>query len=61
VNNRVLDLRGMYKAPRISVRGVFLCENIANVQSPVDRVTLEPWENVDESLVEAETLSFQIF
>jgi hypothetical protein len=33
-----------YEAPRASVREVFLCENIANIQSPVKRVTLEDWE-----------------
>jgi hypothetical protein len=31
------------------------------VQSPVDRVTLKEWEVVEETEVEAETLSFQIF
>jgi hypothetical protein len=54
-------LKEEYKTPLASVRGVFLCEDIANVQSPVDRVTLEPWEDVPETAVEAETLSFQIF
>jgi hypothetical protein len=54
-------LKNEYETPRIGVRGVFLCENIANVQSPVDRVTLEPWDEVPETAVEAETLSFQIF
>jgi hypothetical protein len=54
-------LKNEYKAPWIEVRGVFLCENIANVQSPVKGVTLEPWEDVPETAVDAETLSFQIF
>jgi hypothetical protein len=36
----------VYEAPRICVRGVFLCENLAiGVQSPVKKVTLEDWEN----------------
>jgi hypothetical protein len=50
-----------YETPRASVRGVFLCENIANVQSPVDRVTLEPWEDVEETAEMVETVGFQIF
>jgi hypothetical protein len=54
-------LKDEYKTPRVQIRGVFFCENIANVQSPVDRVTLEPWEDVDEGEVAAERLSFQIY
>jgi hypothetical protein len=54
-------LKNEYETPRIGVRGFFFCENIANVQSPVDRVTLEPWDEVDAEDVAAETLSFQIF
>jgi hypothetical protein len=36
-----------YEAPWAEVRGVFLCENIANVQSPVKRVEWEDWEEGD--------------
>jgi hypothetical protein len=33
-----------YKTPRASVRGVFLCENVADtVFSPVRRADVEPW------------------
>jgi hypothetical protein len=37
-----------YEAPRAEVRGVFLCENIANIQSPVKRVTLVDWTEGQE-------------
>jgi hypothetical protein len=50
-----------YKTPLVQIRGVFLCENLANCQSPVDRVTLEPWEEVEETAEMVETLSFNIF
>jgi hypothetical protein len=37
-----------YETPRASVRGVFLCENVAvGCQSPVKRVTVEEWEAGD--------------
>jgi hypothetical protein len=33
-----------YDAPRAQVRGVFLCENVADtVFSPVRRADVEPW------------------
>jgi hypothetical protein len=37
-------LKEVYKTPRICVRGVFLCDNLMDCQSPVKRVTLEDWE-----------------
>jgi hypothetical protein len=36
-----------YETPWAQVRGVFLCENIATIQSPVKSVTLEDWEPGD--------------
>jgi hypothetical protein len=37
-----------YETPRASVRGVFLCENVAvGCQSPVKGVTLEDWSAGD--------------
>jgi hypothetical protein len=38
-------LKDKYETPRIGVRGVFLCENVAVIQSPVKRVELEDWTN----------------
>jgi hypothetical protein len=32
-----------YKTPWASVRGIVLCENLMDCQSPVKRVTLEDW------------------
>jgi hypothetical protein len=37
-------LKDEYETPRVQIRGVFLCENVAVCQSPVKRVTLEDWE-----------------
>jgi hypothetical protein len=54
-------LKEKYEAPLALVRGVFLCENVAGVQSPVDRVELKPWEEVPEEEVSPERISFQIF
>jgi hypothetical protein len=33
-----------YETPRASVRGVFLCDNLMDCQSPVKRVTLDAWD-----------------
>jgi hypothetical protein len=37
-------LKEEYKTPRILVRGVFLCEDLMDCQSPVKRVTLSDWD-----------------
>jgi hypothetical protein len=38
-----------YETPRASVRGVFLCENVAaGCPSPVKGVTLEEWSDVEQ-------------
>jgi hypothetical protein len=51
-----------YETPRASVRGVFLCENLANVISPVKKVTLEEWEAVTPVAgKDFDDLSFQIW
>jgi hypothetical protein len=40
-----------YETPRASVRGVFLCENVADtVFSPVRRADVEPW--IEEEVTE---------
>jgi hypothetical protein len=39
-----------YETPRASVRGVFLCENVADtIVSPVRRVDVTPWGNGGET------------
>jgi hypothetical protein len=35
----------VYETPLAQVRGVFLCENVAAIVSPVRKVTLEGWED----------------
>jgi hypothetical protein len=40
-------LKEEYKTPLAMVRGVFLCENLMDCQSPVKRVTLEDWGTGD--------------
>jgi hypothetical protein len=36
-----------YKTPRASVRGIFLCDSVADtICSPVKKVELEDWEVV---------------
>jgi hypothetical protein len=42
-----INFKFEYETPRAQVRGVFLCENIATIQSPVKRVELEDWEEGD--------------
>jgi hypothetical protein len=34
----------VYETPLAQVRGVFLCENVAAIVSPVRGATLEDWE-----------------
>jgi hypothetical protein len=53
-------MKEMYVIPRIVVRGIFLEESLA-VQSPVKKVELEAWEEVQEATVDAESVSFQVF
>jgi hypothetical protein len=56
-----MDKKLMYKTPRASVRGVFLCENIATIQSPVRSVTLEGWNEVPEEDVPACEVSLPLW
>jgi hypothetical protein len=48
-------LKEVYKTPRILVRGVFLCDNLMDCQSPVKRVTLDAWEpGVEQSAADGD-------
>jgi hypothetical protein len=48
-------LKEVYETPRILVRGVFLCDNLMDCQSPVKRVTLEAWEpGVEQSTADGD-------
>jgi hypothetical protein len=46
------DLKDVYETPLAQVRGVFLCENVTVVQSPVKgRGGVEPWVEEDVEVV----------
>jgi hypothetical protein len=56
-------MKGMkeaYQVPRIAIRGIVLEGGIA-AQSPVNKVTLDAWEEVSEADVPAESISFQVW
>jgi hypothetical protein len=43
-------LKEMYKTPLAQVRGVFLCDNVADtIHSPVRSVDVTPWTDVGET------------
>jgi hypothetical protein len=49
-----------YELPRISMRGIVLEGSLA-AQSPVKSVSLQAWEEVPETSVAAEEVSFQVW
>jgi hypothetical protein len=53
-------MKETYEVPRIAVRGIVLEESLA-VRSPVKKVELEAWQEISETSVEAESVSFQVW
>jgi hypothetical protein len=49
-----------YELPRIAVRGIVLEGSLA-AQSPVKSVSLAEWDEVSETSVAAEEVSFQVW
>jgi hypothetical protein len=54
-------LKDEYKTPLAVVRGFFLCDNIATIQSPVRSVTLEGWNEVPAEDVPAYEVSLPLW
>jgi hypothetical protein len=53
-------MKEAYELPRISMRGIVL-EGTLAAQSPVKSVSLAEWEEVSETSVAAEEVSFQVW